>query len=320
MIWVGVGLFLAPAVGATLFLSGLHLFLQRNYVPYMVRIFQEVPLFVIPRGQPRPDAEDVRFPTSDDLTLCGCYLKTPKQRRGVVLFGLEFGSNRWSCTAYCDHLLEAGYDVFAYEPRNQGDSDREPKFDPLHWVCDRDKLDAAAALAYLKSRPDADPRGVGLYGISKGAGAGLLAAVEDPYIRCAVTDGMFASVSTVVAYMRKWILIYNKSYFVQGLLPSWYYASLAMVGIPRVGAARHVRFVHLEGAVRRFGRPLLMIHGQNDRYIPSVIAQWLFGMARQPKELWLIPGANHNQGLNVAGDEYRKRVCDFFDRYLAAAS
>ena len=57
MIWLGLGLFLSPAVGFAVFLAVLHSFLRRNYVPYLVRIFQEVPLFVIPRGQPRPDAE-----------------------------------------------------------------------------------------------------------------------------------------------------------------------------------------------------------------------------------------------------------------------
>ena len=42
----------------------------------------------------------------------------------MILFGLEFGSNRWSCQPYCEHLLAAGYDVFAFETRSQGDSER----------------------------------------------------------------------------------------------------------------------------------------------------------------------------------------------------
>ena len=37
------------------------------------------------------------FPTADGLTLRGCYLSgRGEARRGVILFGLEFGSNRWS--------------------------------------------------------------------------------------------------------------------------------------------------------------------------------------------------------------------------------
>ena len=319
-IWIGLGLCLVPLLVATILLIWLHWHLRKNYLHIIIRIFQEVPLFNIPRGQPRHDAEDVKFSTKDGLALRGCYLKSPHQRRGVILFGLEFGSTRWSTAIYTDHLLEAGYDIFAYEPRNQGDSACERGLEPLHWVCDRDLIDAQAAIAYLKSRPDADKRGIGLFGISKGAGAGMAAAVTDPYIRCAVTDGMFGSISTVLPYMRKFMTIYNESYVIQGLLPWWYYATLAHLAIRTVGKERHVRFLHLERAVRQFRRPLLSIHGADDNYIRPEMARRLFNMAREPKEFWLIPGANHNQGPHVAAEEYSRRVREFFDKYLAAAN
>lgn len=319
MSWIlaGVGVYLSLPVLMAVLLATLHLHLQKHYLQYITRIYQEVPFFNVPRGQPTADAEDVTFPAADGLALRGCYFKTPHSRRGVIVFGLEYNSNRWSCASYCEHLVEAGYDVFAYEPRNQGDSGREPGLEPLHWPCDRDVSDARSALAYLKSRPDADPRGVGWFGISKGAGAGLLAAQDDPAVRCAVCDGMFSITYTVVPYMRRWITIYNKSYFVQGLLPSWYYAALARVAMRRVEAERHVRFLDLEPALRRFRRPLLMVHGQRDGYIRPDMSRRLFAIARGPKDYWLIPGANHNQGLHVAADEYRNRVRDFFDKYLA---
>ena len=123
-----------------------------------------------------PGAEDVRFPTSNGLMLCGCYLRRRTLRRGVILFGLEFGSNRWSCLSYCEYLLHSGYDVFAFETRSQGNSEPQPGYEPLQWVTTFEVQDTLAALAYLKSRRDADPRGVGFFGISKGAGAGLIAA------------------------------------------------------------------------------------------------------------------------------------------------
>ena len=50
----------------------------------------------------------------------------------------------------------------------------------------------------VDQRSDADPRGIGLYGFSKGANAGLIAADDDPIIRCAVTDGAFGTYSVVV--------------------------------------------------------------------------------------------------------------------------
>jgi len=319
VLWISIGIavLLTLPLVLLILLVGLYVYLRFAYVPYIERIFQEIPYFNVPRGQPLAGVEEVLFTSSGGLTLAGCYFQSRRPRRGVILFGLEFGSNRWSCLAYCEHLLDAGYDVFAYEPRNQGDSESESRLEPLPWVSDRDLRDAQAALQYLKSRPDADPNGVGLFGISKGAGAGIVAAASDPYVRCAVTDGMYSSCITVVPYMRHWIRIYNKNYTVQELLPTWYYALFAKVGIRRVGRRRGVDFLHVEQALHRFGRPLLMLHGQMDGYIRPEMALKLYEHARPPKDFWLIPEANHNKGLEVAGEEYCRRVREFFDQHLA---
>jgi fermentation-respiration switch protein FrsA (DUF1100 family) len=319
--WIlaGVAILLGLPLVVAILLLILFNHLRVHYAHFIERIFEENPLFITPHGKPHPSAEDVRFPTADGLTLAGCYFKAPGPRRGVVLFGIEFGSDRWSCHAYGEHLIAAGYDLFAYEPRNHGESESEPGLAELHWSMDRDIIDARAALAYLKSRPDAEPRGVGLFAVSKGAGAGMLAAANEPSIRCAVTDGMFAVRTTVVPFMRKWITVYNKSYFIQGLLPAWYYARLARLAIARVSRRRRAKFPDLEPALRRFGRPLLMIHGEADAYIRPDMARQLFEIVRgDPKELWLIPGAKHNQSLTVAGDEYQRRVREFFDTHLAS--
>ena len=56
----------------------------------------------------------------------------------------------------------------------------------------------------------------------------------------------------------------------------------------------------------------LMIHGGGDTYIKPEMAQALFDRAGKPKEFWLVEGAKHNQALHVAGDEYQRRVLEFF--------
>ena len=315
---VGLGVLCSAPAGIALWLLFLHFYLRWKYMHLLVRIFQEKPLFIVPRGQPIPEAEDVRFSNCDGQTLAGCYLKAAGPRRGVILFGLEFESSRWSCLPYCEYLVAAGYDVFAFESRGQGDSTRQPGYDPLQWVTHFELRDAQAALAYLKGRPDADPHGVGFFGISKGAGAGLLAAARDPSVRCCVTDGVFGSYTTVVSYMRHWFRIYNNQYLLQGLIPTWYYGLIGLSGLRRVGRMRYCRFPHLERALPRLrGRPLLMIQGGADTYIKPDMARALFAYAAEPKELWVVESAKHNQALHVAGDDYRRRVREFFDRHLA---
>jgi pimeloyl-ACP methyl ester carboxylesterase len=311
---------LSVVVTALLLALLLHFWVIYNYLPHAVRIFQEKPLFITPYGQPVDDAEFVRFPTGNGLTLCGCYLPARTPRKGVIVFGLEFGSNRWSCVGYCDFLRDAGYDVFSFEPRGQGESDSQPGYEPLQWVTNYDVEDFQAVLTYLKSRPDADPRGVGLFGLSKGASAGLMAGAGDPYLRCAVTDGAFACHTTMVPYMQRWVLIYCHSETIIKLLPVWYYRMAAYMALTRIEKQRGCSFPHLEEVIDRLApRPLFMIHGGGDNYIKPYMAQALFEHAGEPKQFWLVERAKHNHAFQMAGDEYKRRVLEFFDRHLASA-
>jgi pimeloyl-ACP methyl ester carboxylesterase len=316
--WIGFALTWVPAGLIAGWMVHRYFVLVRDYVPYMQRIFQEKPLFIVPRGQPVPGAEDVTFANADGQKLRGCYLKGEGVRRGVILFGLEFDSSRWSCHGYCEHLLRAGYDVFAYEPRSQGDSDPQPNYEPLQWVTEYEVRDAEAAIRYLKSRPDADPAGIGFFGLSKGAGAVLQAAANEPYVRCFVTDGVFGTYSTLVPYMRQWFRIYNSNFTIQTMMPGWYYGLVGLAGLRGLERMRHCRFVHLESAMPRLApRPILMIHGGADTYIKPEMARAVYDRAKPPKEFWLVENARHNQSFHAAGEAYRQRVLDFFRQQLA---
>ena len=104
-------------------------------------------------------------------------------------------------------------------------------------------------------------------------------------------------------------------------MPSWFYALYAKAALRIIRRERGVRFPHLEHAMRQLGdRPLLLIHGGGDTYIKPEMAQALFERARQPKEFWLVANAKHNQALQLANDEYCRRVREFFDTHLAPAS
>jgi uncharacterized protein len=319
-IWLTLAIVAGAALIVALLFLAAFIHIYRHYLRYVVRIFQEQPLFIVPRGEPADSAEDVRFKTAGGLTLRVCYLHAwTQRRRGVILFGLEFGSNRWACVPYCEKLLASGFDVFAFEPRNQGDSERDRSYEPLQWVTNHEVEDMKAAITYLKRRPDADPRGIGFFGISKGGGAGLIATADDSYVRCCVTDGVFATHSTMVPYMRKWVSIYSNRFWIQKLLPVWFYGIIARTALRQIRRARSCRFPHLERVIDRLARrPLFMIHGGGDTYIKPEMAKALFKQARQPKEFWLVEGAKHNQALQVAGDEYRQRVLSFFQEHLSA--
>jgi fermentation-respiration switch protein FrsA (DUF1100 family) len=105
---------------------------------------------------------------------------------------------------------------------------------------------------------------------------------------------------------------------IQSVLPTWFYGIIGAVGAKKVARNRGVTYPSVEKAVRRFNRPIYMIHGEADTYIKPEMARALFDRARGPKELWIVPKAKHNQALTLAGDDYHRRLIAFFDAHLNA--
>ncbi|MFQ3594086.1 MAG: alpha/beta hydrolase, partial [Gemmataceae bacterium] len=173
------------------------------------------------------------------------------------------------------------------------------------------------AIGYLKARSDADPEGIGFFGISKGAGAGLIAAADEPYVRCFVTDGLFGAETTTIPYMRKFFRVYNSTFPLE-MIPDAYLRYVFYLAMHKIESQRRCRFASLEKALPRLApRAVLMIHGEDDSYIRPEMARSLYAQLAGPRDLWIVPGARHNQALLIAEDEYRCRVLEFFDRYLA---
>jgi fermentation-respiration switch protein FrsA (DUF1100 family) len=57
--------------------------------------------------------------------------------------------------------------------------------------------------------------------------------------------------------------------------------------------------------------PVLIIHGAHDEIIPVDMARRVFAAAPEPKELYIVPGAHHNDTYLVGGREYVRRLRAF---------
>src|SRR5947208_10513994 len=72
VVWWGVELLrlltMAAVLVALLFLLA-HIYYRVKFLDRVVRILEEKPLFIVPKGSPEPGAEDVRFPAGDGPTL-----------------------------------------------------------------------------------------------------------------------------------------------------------------------------------------------------------------------------------------------------------
>lgn len=317
----------------------------RKYVLIMLNIIRDTPppLAMGPCDFERIEGERVTFRAFDNLNLCGMFvwgrgvgdgsaerpadgaeradivgpaLPEPRSRsRGVVIFAHEFSSDKYSCARYCQALLEAGYDIFSFDFRGHGESSADPAYQPRQWPTEREVDDMLGAIAFVEDwlEQQGRPVEIALFGISRGAGAAILAAQHNPAIKAIITDGAFSSDTTLEYLMKRWAYIFAKVRFVYENHPPQFWRFLRWLLFRECKHKLGCVFPSVRKALKRMrpDLPILFIHGGRDSYIPVEQSQLLYKCARGPKSLWVVPGAKHNQSVVVCGDYYGKRCASF---------
>jgi len=296
-----------------------------KYVKIMLNIIRDTPppLAMGPRDFERIDGERVAFRAFDNLNLCGMMLtgRHDGRPKGMVIFAHEFSSDMYSCARYCRPLLRAGFDVFSFDFRGHGESSGEPGHQPRQWPSDREVNDMLGAIAYVEDWLERQGRAVeiGLFGISRGAGAALMAAQNDPAVRAIVTDGAFSSDTTLEHLMKRWAYIFAKVRFVYENHPPQFWRFLRWLLFRACKRKLNCKFPSTRKALKRMAgpKPILFIHGERDSYIPVEQSQLLYEAAPGPKWLWVVPEAKHNQSVVVCPKYYAARTVGFFEEHLA---
>ncbi len=265
--------------------------------------------------------EERDFYATDGVRLRGIFLHpTASQRRGIVVFAPEFKNDRRSCARYCRPLITAGYDVFSFDFRGHGLSASEDGYVPRNWASDRELADMMGAIGYVEQwlEEQGRPIEIGLFGISRGAGTAILASAQCASVKAIVVDGAFSSDSTLEHFMKRWAKIFARVRVVYENHPPEFWRFLRWCLL----ATCRFKFKCVYPSVRKVltrmvPRPMLFIHGERDSYIPVEQSRLLYALSAQPKYLWTVPDAKHNQSVAVRPKEYARRTVEFFDRYLA---
>jgi alpha-beta hydrolase superfamily lysophospholipase len=64
--------------------------------------------------------------------------------------------------------------------------------------------------------------------------------------------------------------------------------------------------------IAQVGMPVLIVHGTDDRYVPSHFSERLFEAAPGRKKLLLIEGGTHNNSMRVGESAYRRAFAELF--------
>ncbi len=288
-------------------------FIQVKLVQFTLPIFEHAPPFNVVDGTPDLIATQVEIPTTDDLTLqANLYQHDDQPARGLIVFCHEFSGERWSAMSYCRGLWDAGFDILAFDFRNQGDSDVMPGYVPLHWLTEYEVDDVLAALQFVAQHDELRWLPLGLFGISRGGGAALVAASRNSNVRRVACEGAYSTQSLLLHYSRRWATLFLSDR-VLALIPGWHtWLTLTLVRLTSQ-IRRKCRYVSLKRDLRRLSKkPVLMITGERDTYVIPSLSLSLSKDIGEDCQMWVVPNAKHNMARTADVAEYDSRLIDFF--------
>lgn len=209
----------------------------------------------------------VRFTTADGLTLNGWFVAhSPTPRFTAIVFNGN-GGNRAMRGVLAKALAEEELGVLLFDYRGYGGNPGSPTEEGL-------KEDARAALKYVLSRGDVDPKRVVYFGESLGSAVAAELAVAHPPAALILRSPLTSLTDVGRVHYR--------------YLP--------------VGWLLRDRFDTLE-RIGRIRVPLLVIAGDQDRIVPMSQSRRVYDAANEPKTLLIVPRADHNDAALLAGSD-----------------
>ena len=242
------------------------------------------------------DAEfkNIPFKSRDGLELFGRFI--PSRNRATIILAHGLGRSGNDLILLARLLVQAGYGVFVIDLRAHGKSHGDTSTFGL-----REGDDVAGAVDYLLTRIDVHGDKIGAFGVSLGAQAVLRGALKTDRIHALALDGLGPSTlndhggrpqSLIrwVNYPFNWV---------------YYFIYQFMIG------GRDKGVIEVIGEIMPC--PIFFIAGgEKDIYFSRLFYQ----AAREPKELWELPDAQHAGGLVQNPQEYMRRLISFFEKSL----
>ncbi len=226
-------------------------------------------------------AEDVQIVTADGSRLHGWFLPAVGNAKGTVLHLHGNAANVSNHLPLVSWLPARGYNVLMVDYRGFGRSQGKPSLDGI-------VDDAAAALAFLRTRPDVDASKLIVLGQSIGGATALrLLARDSAGIRLAIIDSAFASYRGIARDATAGGPLAPVAALTVGVLPGQ--------DKDPITALKSIRI------------PLIFVHGARDSIIPAANSEKLHAAASGSQH-WSVPDAMHIMALGQPGSWREKLV------------
>ncbi|MDR4516618.1 MAG: alpha/beta fold hydrolase [Nitrosomonas sp.] len=240
----------------------------------------------------------VRIPAPDGTNVHG-WLVYGKGGNGAILLVHSIRSNRVEMLSRARFLNAQGYHVLLIDLQAHGET---PGSRITFGARESDNVDAA--VNYLHSTFPNER--IGAIGVSLGAAA-IVLAKQDLRLNAVILESLHPTLEEAVENRLKLFLGQPGSFFLPLVLTQ--IAFFSDTPIEQLDPIKHINNLNV---------PLLIISGTNDKHTPPTETERLFAAAREPKELWIVPGAGHFNMHEYAGRTYEQEISGFLAHYLNA--
>ena len=228
----------------------------------------------------------------------------------IMIFCHESGATKDSWERYAYFFTDLGFHVLSVD---FGKKAAEEEANALsQWPMREDVQRLLTVIRWSKKAFHADVEII-LFGVSHGADTAFAASFEDAAVRGVITDGLFSMKEIFRDYIRKWAPILVRPNLFGQNYPLWVVNVFANLGFWYCQRKTKKEFVEVEALLKRKHTPLLMIHGEDDDYVPGSHQRFLEKMNGDKDNLrrLVVPKAKHNQAVVLGAESYRKSVTDF---------
>lgn len=239
---------------------------------------------------------NVTFASASGATIHG-WLIEGQAGKGAVILMHGVRDSRLSMLERARFLAAAGYAVLLFDFQAHGESQGEQiTFGYL------ESRDAQAAVKFMR---DLFPtKKIGIIGVSLGGAATLLA---EPRVEAnaIVIEMVYPTIRQAIDNRLK----YHLGGWAHALTPLF-----LMQLKPRLGIEPET--LQPISKIGGITTPKLIIAAAEDKHTPLIESQDLFNAAQQPKELWIVPGARHEDLYRFAKQDYEQHILSFFAQTL----
>ena len=68
--------------------------------------------------------------------------------------------------------------------------------------------------------------------------------------------------------------------------------------------------------VKKAAVPILYIHGEEDTFVPTALAQELYENTKSEADIMTVAGAGHGESYVIAEKKYREKMNSFLEKYM----